>query len=266
MASDRSSLARRVYASHSRSLEWANETFEADGARFVRNRDHPNIFDANHVSHATCESERDIERLFARVEREYAHCPHRRFDVDPWTPPAFVARLTLDGYVADEDLLLVLEGELQARPAPCDIRRVETEEQWAGSAALHELDWLERWKRLGRTPEPSVPGAFAALRRKSPPDVAYWMAYHDGMPVAYAWSWQGVDGVGVVEDLFTHPDYRHRGIATALIAHGVADARARGAGPVIISADPGDTPKHMYRALGFRPIVVVRHYVRRLSD
>lgn len=69
----------------------------------------------------------------------------------------------------------------------------------------------------------------------------------------------------MVEDLFTHPDYRHRGIATALIARGVADARARGAGPVIIGADPTDTPMRMYAALGFRPIIVVRHYLRRLD-
>ncbi len=266
MPPDRSSLAWRVYAGHSRSLELASETFEADGARFVRNRDHANIYDANHVSHVTCDSEPDIERLLARVEREYAGYRHRRFDVNPWTPPAFVARLTLDGYVAEEDLLLVLEGELRARPAASDIRRVETEEQWAASDALHELDWLERQERLGRTPDPSVPAAFAALRRASAAEIACWMAYVDGEAVAYAWSWQGVDGVGVVEDLFTHADYRHRGIATALIAHGVRDARDRGAGPVAISADPGDTPKLMYRALGFRPIVLVRHYVRWLSD
>ena len=266
MSLDGSSLAWRAYASYSHSLELANETFDADGARIVRNRGHANIYDANHVSHVTCESESDIERLLARVEQEYTHCRHRRFDVDPWTPSEFVSRLVLEGYSADEDLLLVLEGDLHARPAWCDIRRVESEEQWAASSELHEMDFVERCRRLGRTPDPSVPEAFAALRRATSADVAYWMAYHDDTPVAYLWSWPGVHGTGVVEDLFTHPDYRHRGVATALIAHGVADARARGAGPVAISADPGDTPKLMYRALGFRPIVVVRHYIRRLEE
>jgi GNAT superfamily N-acetyltransferase len=66
-----------------------------------------------------------------------------------------------------------------------------------------------------------------------------------------------------VEDLFTHPDYRHRGLATALIAHCVADARARGAGPVVIGADPHDTPRQMYAALGFRPLFLSRGYLRR---
>lgn len=266
MSSGRPSLARRVYTSHSRSLELANETFEADGARFVRNRQYANIYDANHVAHVTCESDAQIDRLLARADTEYACCRHRRFDVDPWTPPQFVARLVLDGYSAEEDLLLVLEGELQESPEPRDVRRVVTAEQWVASDALHETDWLERCRRLGRTPDPSVPAAFAAIRRGAPADVAYWMAYVDGKAVAYVWSWLGVDGVGVVEDLFTDPEYRRRGIATALIAHGVVDARARGAGPVVISADPSDTPMHMYATLGFRPIVVVRHYFRRLSD
>ncbi len=266
MEADGAILARRVYAAASRALELGNETLKVDGARFVRNRRHAQIYDANHVTYITCESDSAVDRLLARAEREYAHCRHRRFDIVPWTPPSFVARLVLDGYTSEDDLELVLEGQLRAEPGSCDIRRVETEEQWVASDALHEMDWLERCERLGRRPDPAVPGGFAALRRTTPPELRYWLAYVDGRPVAYAWSWPGPDGIGVVEDLFTHPDYRHRGIATALIAHGVADARARGAGQVIISADPTDTPMRMYAALGFRPILVVRHYVRRLDS
>ena len=265
MTTHEAELARRVHAAVTGNLELGNEAFDADGARFVRNRELPNIYDANHVTHVRCESAFDIERLLARVEQEYAHFRHRRFDIDPWTPPAFVARLVLEGYASEEDLELVLEGELRSQPGPCDIRRVETEEQWASSGVLHEMDWVERCERLGRPPDPAVPAGFAALRRTTPPDLRYWMAYIDGSAVAHAWSWAGVEGVGVVEDLFTDPDYRHRGIATALISHGIADARARGAGSVIISADPSDTPMRMYAALGFRPILVVRHYVRRLD-
>ena len=40
----------------------------------------------------------------------------------------------------------------------------------------------------------------------------------------------GVDGVGLVEDLFVDRAVRGQGIAQALIAHATADARARGAG------------------------------------
>ncbi len=60
--------------------------------------------------------------------------------------------------------------------------------------------------------------------------------------------------------MFTHPDFRHRGLATALIDHCVADRRAHGAGPVVIVADPTDTPKRMYAALGFRPVAIKRSW------
>ena len=47
---------------------------------------------------------------------------------------------------------------------------------------------------------------------------------------------------------------------SALFDHGIADVRAQGVGPVIISADPDDSPKRMYAALGFRPLVIEREY------
>jgi predicted GNAT family acetyltransferase len=96
--------------------------------------------------------------------------------------------------------------------------------------------------------------------------VQYWLAFVHGEPVAYFNSWAGIDGVGQVEDLFTHPDYRRRGVATALIHHCVAECRRQGAGPVVIVADPTDTPKQIYSAMGFRPIAVCTHYLKKLSD
>ena len=91
------------------------------------------------------------------------------------------------------------------------------------------------------------------------------MAYVDGQPRAYLASWEGLDGVGQVEDLFTHPEFRHRGLATALIHHCVADCRAHGAGPVVIVADTADTPKRMYAAMGFRPVATSRTYWKKLG-
>lgn len=89
----------------------------------------------------------------------------------------------------------------------------------------------------------------AAHRAKQPP-VQHWLACVDGKPVAYFNSWSGIDGVGQVEDLFTHPEFRHWGIATALIYRCVADARGKGAGPVVIVADATDTPKrHTWHGL-----------------
>ena len=86
----------------------------------------------------------------------------------------------------------------------------------------------------------------------------------DGEPRGFFSSWEGTAGVGQVEDLFVEDGWRHRGLATALLHHTVADARAAGAGPIAIIADATDTPKTMYAAMGFRPVATVRKYTRHL--
>lgn len=253
-------LVRRALGVNQVLLALGNEVFEAEDATFVRNLAAPSIRDSNHVAHARARTPAESDRLLARVEREYAGVPHRRFDVDLETPPELEARLALEGYRSDEALVMLLEGELAVAAKPCDIRPVEMEAHWAAYAALHAIDWRDYSARLGRPVEPGVGEAMMRCRRAKTPPVRWWLACVDGEPRAYFSSWEGSEGVGQVEDLFTHPDFRHRGLATALIHHSVADCRAHGAGPVVIVADPTDTPKHICAAMGFRPVTVRREW------
>jgi GNAT superfamily N-acetyltransferase len=253
-------LVRRVLAVNQALLALGNESFEVEGATFVRNLEAPSIRDSNHIAHVRARTPAEIDSLLARVEREYAAVPHRRFDMDLETPPEFEARLALEGYRSDEALVLLLEGELLGETKPCDIRLVQSDADWAAYAALHAIDWRDYSERLGREEEPEVGAAMMGRRRAKTPPVRWWLACVDGEPRAYFSSWEGTDGVGQIEDLFTHPDFRHRGLATALIHHSVADSRAHGAGPVVIIADPTDTPKQMYAAMGFHPIAVRREW------
>jgi GNAT superfamily N-acetyltransferase len=260
-----SELASAALDTDAANLALGHECFEADGARFVRNRAFPRIYDANHVTHITTATEVEIERLLARADAEYASIGHRRFDVDFRTPPAFVARLVLSGYERTDDLLLVLEGDVVGNAIAHDIRPVETEADWAEYAELHAIDWSEHMERQKRSEDDSVPRDMLAAHKAKQPPVQYWLACVDGRPRAYFNSWGGIGGVGQVEDLFTHPEFRHRGLATALIHHCVTDARHKGAGPVVIVADPTDTPKSMYAQMGFRPIATYSHYLKRLD-
>ena len=257
-------LVRRALAVNQALLALGNEVFEAEGATFVRNRSAPSIRDANHVAGVRVRTPDQIDGVLARVEREYMGAPHRRFDVDLDTPPEFEARLALDGYRCEEALVLLLEGALVGEPPRHEIRLIESEADWAAYAALHAIDWRDYAARLGRPVEPGVGEAMIRCRRAKTPSVRWWLACVDGEPRAYFSSWEGTEGVGQVEDLFTHPDFRHRGLATALIHHSVADCRAHGAGPVVIIADPTDTPKEMYAAMGFRPVAVRREWWKEL--
>jgi GNAT superfamily N-acetyltransferase len=260
-----SEFARRALDVDAANLALGHETFEADDARFVRNRKLSRIYDANHVTHITAATEEGIDRLLARVEREYEGFGHREFGVDFRTPPSFVARLALEGYERRDSVVMLLEGDLAGEAPEHDIRPVVSDADWAAYDALHALDWNEHMEREKRTEDPSVPEQMRQTHRAKQPPVQYFLACVDGHPVAYLNSWAGIDGVGQVEDLFTHPDFRRRGLATGLIHHCVADARGKGAGPIVIVADPGDTPKQMYAALGFRPGAVYSHYLKRLD-
>jgi GNAT superfamily N-acetyltransferase len=247
-------------------LALGHETFQAEGATFVRNRAYPLVYDANHITHVTASTPNEIDRLLARVKHEYTGIDHRRFDVDFRTPPAFIARLALEGYERRDALVMLLEGEVQSPDPGHEIRPVESETDWSGYAALKEIDWRAYEQRTKKAPEPEVGEALFEVARIKQPPVRYWFACLNSRPLAYFNSWEGIDGIGQVEDLFTHPDFRHRGLATALIRHCVSDCRRKGAGPVVIAADPTDTPKNMYAAMGFRPIAIYTHYLKKFSD
>jgi len=262
-----SDLTRRALATDYGFMALGCEWSEDAGATFIRNPSVPRIRDANQVIGVTASSApAEIERLLARADREYADCPHRQFRLDFTASPEFEARLALEGYERKDTLVMLLEGEPAGAAKPHDIRPVESEADWQAYSALHEIDWREYADKIPGGADMAVAEQMMRSRRAKTPPVRYWLACADGEPRAYLASWEGVDGVGQVEDLFTHPEFRHRGLATALIHHGVADCRARGAGPVVIVADTADTPKRMYAAMGFRPVATSRTYCKKLGD
>jgi GNAT superfamily N-acetyltransferase len=239
-----------------------NERFEADGATIIRNREIPQVHDANHVAHVTASTFEATERLLERVELEFAGYRHRRFDLDFTTPPVLEARLALEGYRRRNALVMLLEGDLIGEAKPQHVREVTDDGGWRMYTALYDVDWREFRQRIDTPFDERVAEAMMWSRRSKAPPARYWLAYMEGHPRAYCASWEGAYGVGLVEDLFTHPDFRHRGLATALIHHCVADCRERGAEAVAIVADPDDSAKQMYAAMGFRPVAVVRSYWR----
>lgn len=239
-------------------LALGHETFGAEGATFVRSLDTPQCWDANHVSHVTASTPEESERLLERARREYEGADRISFEVDYRTPPEFEARLSVEGYEEEGTLVMLLEGELRGEANKVEIREVASEREWSQYSALQALDWKETREKAGLEADDGVAAQLMAARRKKSPAARFWMAYVDGAPRSYLYSWEGNEGVGQVEELFTQPEFRHQGLATALIHHCVADVRKHGAGPVVIAADPTDTPKVMYAATGFRPVAVKR--------
>jgi len=256
-------ILHRVAAAY---VDWhalGHEVADACGARFVRSPATPNIYDANFVSLVTA-AEAELAAVFREMERRFTGLRHRHAISGPATPQAFLARLALEGYRPDPTLQLVLAGELSgAKPAPVGMRRVESDADWATYAAFRRLDMDEGRARAG---EPAHPPEVseqmtAALRAKSP-QVRFWFATVEGREAGCFSSWVSPDGLGLVENLFTHPELRRRGVARTLIHHCVDACREDGADDVLIGADPSDTPMQLYAAMGFRPTCLTWSWVK----
>jgi GNAT superfamily N-acetyltransferase len=230
-------------------------------ARYVRNPALPDIWVANHISLVRAQQPSEIAEVLERTERALAHCAHRMFIVDPLTPPAFVARLALEGYTElSATLHMVLEGELRVSSSAFDVRPVERDEDWEAFFQLLRANHLEKRVHGLQLAEEITRGVVAAHRAKAGA-VQFSLAIADGAPRGYGSSIVAPSGMGIVEDLFTLPEYRKRGLATALIANAIACARARGMGPMLIGAYADEPAKALYAALGFEPQCLTRQYI-----
>jgi GNAT superfamily N-acetyltransferase len=75
-----------------------------------------------------------------------------------------------------------------------------------------------------------------------------YVAEEDGSVVGFA-TWAEADGTIELEDLFVDPDWRRRGIATALVSRIVQVLRAQGVGWLEVTANPH--ARGFYTAAGF---------------
>ena len=256
-------LVTRAYETELAWLALGHALRRSKRMTFVREARTPEVYDANFAAFPRAETPAEVDAAIAEIEAEFAGVEHRQIFWDPGTSLPFEARLQLDDYAAHDEVVLVLEGALPARTGGVEIRPVERDADWD---AVTELCWLDHQEEVAKGFHGPWPRAITeqvvACKRWKAPAVRFFIARVDGVDCGFFSGFPGENGVGMVEDLFTRADFRGRGIARALISACVDDARARGAGPVLIGARPDDTPKQMYAALGFRPLCVRRAYLR----
>lgn len=185
--------------------------------------------------------------------------PCSRVLTGPGTPPAVDAQLTLDGWAADRQLQLVLPASATVPRSGVSVHPVDGSD-WDRVEALFRIDHVEEYARAGREPRPTTTTRAAVeLRRGLGPEAEYFIDDSRSATIAV---WVSDDGFGMIEDVFVHPEHRGRGVATAMLRHAVHRARERGAGPVLIGADPDDTPRLLYARFGFRPVCVTTSHSR----
>jgi GNAT superfamily N-acetyltransferase len=259
-------LLRRVCATYRTQREMAGERVEHPLATIVRAPPRPDVWDANFAIGVSAKTPEEIQTLVEALDAAMPQAVHvRKFHCDPFTPPPFVARLAVLGFAREGTVQLVLEGELLARPRELEIRRAQTDDDWAAVASLTADNMREELLKQGHAPpEADFLRQFVGLRRELSSEMHMWLARDRGEDCGFFASWPGVEQMGMVEWLFTCEEHRRRGVATALVAHAVADARARGAREVLIGASAGAdaVPRQLYASLGFRPVCVTEEYLR----
>jgi RimJ/RimL family protein N-acetyltransferase len=85
-------------------------------------------------------------------------------------------------------------------------------------------------------------------------DGVYFAALHRGRIVAAAGThiYSKSTGVGVVGNVFTHPDFRGHGLATAVTA-AVTSQLLEDCGLIVLSVDPANrSARHVYETLGYQ--------------
>ncbi len=258
-------LADRVHETLGDWLALGHEIWTTGQARLVRRYSAPRTYDANFAYGVRAETAAEIDAFLSDLDVAFSHCAHRMVVGDRLLAPACEARLLVAGFELQvPEIALLLEGPLRGgSQRGVELRPVQTESDWASLEALHLEDHREEARKgFHETWEPSLTHEIVSAKRAKAPRVQYFLARCEGVDCGFFSAWPGRNGIGKVEDLFTLPEFRGRGIGRALIVGCVEDARARGAGPVAITARSDDTPVRMYLDLGFQPVCLHRVYLQ----
>ena len=223
----------------------------------------PEVWDLNHADKVTAATELETEAVFAAMDHCLAHTPWRVVHADCFTPDAFLARLALEGFCERPPTIqMALRGELTDRGARVDLHPVQTDADWQALLGLLVANHGEGSASGNLDLPPGFSADMLSGFRAKGPQYQFYLAMSDGAPAAYGACAKAPNGAGMIEDLFTLPSARRRGIATGMIAAFADQLRASGCQPVFLGALANDKPKRLYARLGFRPITLARAWVR----
>ncbi len=264
--SDISDLVGRVSRAYNFHGSLGQVTLAGPHCTMIRDRAHPDVWMANVVYGVTAETAAHRAQLFEAVEDVFAGYTFRHFSIDPLAPPSFAAALALNGY--DEQtatLQQVLTGALRGRFPDVALSPVRSDADWEVLHRLVRLDHEEGQRTKGYPMDENVTRGIVDAYRKKEGACQFFLATVDGTPCAYGSGVLCPEEVGMVEDLFTLPDFRRRGVASAIIKHCVDHVRDQGAGPVFIGAHANDAPKLLYHRLGFEPLCLTRTFFKEVK-
>ena len=240
--------------------------YEAPCCSIVANPAFPDVWDANHADAVTARSWAEIDSVFTAMDHHLVHTRWRVVHTDGFTPDAFLARLALEDYQERPvTIQMALQGPLIDRGIRIDLHPVSSDADWEALHGLVALDFAEGRKSGDLEVSSDFVKSVVASYRSKGAAYTYHLAILEGAVVAYGAHASAPNGVGMIEDLFTLPSARRKGIATAMISAFADRLRGAGSHTIFLGALASEAPKQLYARLGFRPVGLARSWVKELS-
>ena len=212
----------------------------------------------------------EMSRWLERFEAAFPAARHRTFGLDvtanagaaPPGSPAAAAFLAA-GFQAERNVVLTARSAGPARPPglPAVIRQLAGDDDWRQSSALRRACAEAEADEPGAAPPAEAPAErqefedrrLAARRELTERGAGAWFgAFAGGQLAAQLGLVPAGGGLARYQDVETHPGFRRRGLAGALVAGAARTATAEfGAQQLVIVADPAYHAVRLYRSLGF---------------
>ena len=243
-----------------------HRVIELPGCAIVADPARPDLWDANHADAVTADSDAEIDAVLVAMDEHLAHSDWRVVHTDGFTPDRFGARLAHLGFAERPVVIQMLcERLASVEYAPVELVEIADDAGWAALTGLVHADVAEGKRTGGLDLDDAFVDDMVAAYRAKAPSYRFNLALLDGRPVAYGAMALAPNGMGMIEDLFTLPSVRRRGIASTMIAQFDAALRADGCVGVFLGAVADEEAKSLYFTLGFRPAMLSRCWVRNVA-
>ena len=242
----------RIVASEDRIAEAAAEVLVLDVGRVVRQAECPHVFDANVVRHPRLDLatlDESLERLSAPLLSIGARHVQIACDRGP-LDPAVAMGLGARGFDPDRLLAMVLPGA----PARHAVRNVQVLPVTSRAHATWYARTMDRMSREETWYSERVSSEIIASlqAKRAAGALALYVAMLDRRPVGAAGlALDRQRGVAAITSVGTVPEARHRGVAQSMVVTLANHARAAGCDLIYLLSRAADTPKDLYRKLGF---------------
>lgn len=229
---------------------------ERDGYIAVRTPDAPGYHWGNFILVLDGSDHRDAEFWLDTFSREFPDARHISIGIDTSTAPTSLDGYRDKGLSVSSNIVLTAPSSSLAPVRPSDgnhdVRVIEAEADWASALALRVDCAVDSHEDAPEHREFLLERCRSARALCDRGDGAYFAAFVGSTAVGFLGVVDVTSRRARYQTVETHPNFRRRGVASALLVCAAQFALERlGSQQLVIVADPDGPAISLYRDLGF---------------